>query len=64
MKIVKKCNSIMNKSQANNVSEAFKIANNAIYFNDRSDYLSALYDVCRTLKPNEDVEKIGIKYLE
>jgi len=31
--------------------KAFAIANNAIYFNDRSDYLSALYEVCKTLRP-------------
>ncbi|WP_236893687.1 hypothetical protein [Clostridium botulinum] len=44
--------------------KAFAIANNAIYFNDRSDYLSALYEICKTIKPNIDECEIGNKYLE
>ena len=47
-----------------NVLKAFKIANNAIYFDDSSDYLTALYEVCKVLNPNEDIEKFGTKYLE
>lgn len=45
-----------------NVLEAFKIANNAIYFSDSSDYIGALYDVCKTLAPEIDENQIGIKY--
>lgn len=44
--------------------KAFAIANNAIYFNDRSDYLSALYEVCKTLRPAINDDEIGQKYLE
>lgn len=46
------------------IEKAYAIANNAIYFNDNSDYLSALYEVCMVLKPTEDVEKIGTDYID
>lgn len=46
-----------------NVVKAFKIANNAIYLNDRSDYLNALYEVCETLAPDIYRDKIGKQYL-
>lgn len=42
---------------------AYAIANNAIYFDDNSDYLTALIEVCMTLKP-EEVEKVGTEYIE
>lgn len=44
--------------------KAFAIANNAIYFNDRSDYLSALWDVCMMLNPQISEDEVGKKYLE
>lgn len=44
--------------------KAFAIANNAIYFNDKSDYLKALFEICETLKPSFDIDDIGKKYLE
>lgn len=44
-------------------NKAFAIANNAIYFNDRSDYLTALYEICEMLKPI-DCAEIGKKYIE
>ncbi|KHD14359.1 hypothetical protein [Clostridium butyricum] len=44
-------------------NKAFAIANNAIYFNDRSDYLTALYEICEMLKPI-DCTEIGKKYIE
>ncbi len=47
-----------------NVKKAFIIANNAIYFNDNSDYLTALYEVCHTLSPNIEEELIGKEYIE
>lgn len=47
-----------------NVKQAFAVANNAIYFADRSDYKTALYEVCKTLNPNIDDELIGSKYIE
>lgn len=41
--------------------KAYVVANNAIYFNDNADYLSALYEVCKILDPgNEDV---GERYI-
>ena len=43
--------------------KAFTIANNAIYFNDRSDYLSALHEVCKMLKPQIEENLIGNKYI-
>jgi len=43
---------------------AFAIANNAIYFNDNSDYLSALYDICKMLRPDVPGNIIGEKYIE
>lgn len=53
------CVEIENKKE-----KAFIIANNAIYFNDRSDYLSALYDVCKALNPKLDESLIGSKYID
>ncbi len=47
-----------------NVKKAFAIANNAIYFNDSSDYLNALYQICKTLNPEIEDELIGSKYIE
>jgi hypothetical protein len=46
------------------IKEAYKEANNAIYFNDSSDYLCALYSVCELLAPSVDSETIGTTYIE
>lgn len=46
------------------VHRAFKIANNAIYFNDNSDYETALWDICNTLNPELNEDEIGQNYLE
>jgi len=46
-----------------NVKKAFAIANNAIYFNDNSDYLTALYQICKILNPEIADELIGSKYI-
>jgi hypothetical protein len=43
------------------VEAAFAAANNAIYFNDNSDYLGALYEVCKAIKPSMEVDLIGSK---
>lgn len=51
-------------TELDNVLEAFKIANNTIYLNDRSDYLGALYDVCKALNPDIDVNEIGKRYID
>jgi hypothetical protein len=47
-----------------NVLEAAKIANNAIYFNDNSDYRSALFDICKTLCADLKDSYIGKNYIE
>jgi hypothetical protein len=44
--------------------KAYAIANNAIYFSDSSDYLPALYQICRMLMPREPEENIGQKFIE
>ncbi len=41
--------------------KAFAIANNAIYFSDSSDYLTALWNVCKCLQPEN--EEIGEQYI-
>jgi hypothetical protein len=46
------------------IKEAYKEANNTIYFNDNSDYLAALYTVCEILSPSVDSETIGTNYIE
>lgn len=46
------------------MEKAFAIANNAIYFNDRSDYLQALYETCKALNPNWEDGLIGNEYIE
>jgi len=45
------------------VNKAFAIANNAIYFNDNSDYLTALYEICETLHPAEYQYEDGEKFI-
>jgi len=47
-----------------NVKKAYEIANNAIYFNDRSDYKTALWEVCKSLCPNIEDEEIGKEYID
>ena len=44
------------------LEQAYAIANNAIYFDDNSDYETALYEVCMVLYP-ERVDEIGSKYI-
>lgn len=58
------CNLTVDLLNLNNTKKAFAIANNVIYFNDRSDYLSALYDICKALNPELDENLIGSKYIE
>ena len=36
------------------LAKIFEIANNAIYFQDSSDYLPALYQICNVIKPNDE----------
>ena len=39
------------------INLAYAEANNAIYFNDSSDYLPTLYQVCKLLFPEDDAKK-------
>lgn len=48
----------------NQLEKAFAIANNVIYFNDNSDYETALYEMCAALKPDMKDENIGKEYIE
>ena len=57
-------NTEINLLNLKSVKKAFAIANNAIYFHDRSDYLVALYEVCKALNSTLTDEQIGSKYLE
>lgn len=47
-----------------NVKKAYAIANNAIYFNDNSDYLNALYEICMVLNPQVDTDCIGNIFID
>lgn len=44
------------------LKKAFAIANNAIYFDDRSDYLTALYEIAELL--NDEGVEVGKKYID
>ena len=46
------------------IKKAFTVANNAIYFNDNSDYLTALYEICEILHPSDYKHEDGEKYIE
>ncbi|WP_287822808.1 hypothetical protein [Clostridium sp.] len=46
------------------LEKAFAVANNVIYFDDSSDYGTALYEICQILKPEIDAYDIGKKYIE
>ena len=37
------------------LEEVFKIANNAIYFRDKSDYLTALNEICNAIHPDDEM---------
>ena len=43
--------------------EVYKIANNALYFNDNSDYETALYEILKVLNPELEDYPI-LKYIE
>lgn len=50
------------------IIKVLEIANNALYFNDRSDYQTALYQILRVIKPDMFDEdgylKEKLKYME
>lgn len=43
--------------------QAYRIANNALYFDDSSDYKTALWEVLAALNPELDYEK-ELEYIE
>ncbi len=43
--------------------EAYRLANNALYFDDSSDYKTALWEVLAALNPDLDYEK-ELEYIE
>ena len=46
----------------NALNKVFQIANNAIYFGDSSDYLTALYEICAVIKPGD--EAVGETFIK
>ena len=46
------------------LEKAFRIANNAIDFDDNSDYGTALWEICMILKPELGEDEIGQDYIE
>lgn len=48
------------------IREAYKVANNILWFSDSSDYCSALWDILHILNPDlpEDNYEIELKYIE
>jgi len=46
----------------NNAEEIKRTANNALYFDDNSDYATALWQICSLLGMDED--DIGEKFIE
>ena len=45
------------------LDEVYKIANNALYFGDNSDYQTALWEVLVTINPDLDTYE-ELKYIE
>ena len=55
---IKPCDDI----EKEQLAQIFEIANNAIYFQDSSDYLTVLYAICKIIKPGD--ETIGDVFIE
>ena len=55
-------------SEANNLAKIKVIANNVLYFNDSSDYKSALYQILNIVEPNlfddDGYLKNKLKYID
>lgn len=45
------------------ISNVYKIANNVLYFDDSSDFRTALYEILKELNPDLDVEE-KLNYIE
>jgi hypothetical protein len=52
----------MTITESAKLDKIFKIANNVIYFDDNIDYLTALYEICDVIKPDD--ESVGEAYIE
>lgn len=50
-----------NLKSGERLESVYALASNAIYFNDSSDYLRALYEICEALKPGEPA---GERYID
>ena len=51
------------KKRKSNAEEAYKIANNALYFADNSDYKTALWEILSTLNPDLE-EETELKFID
>lgn len=52
---------LKDRSEKEQLAQIFEIANNAIYFQDSSDYLTVLYAICKIIKPgNETIGDVFI----
>ena len=54
-------------SKKEKIEEVFKLANNALYFGDNSDYRTALWDIMKVLNPKKfekEVYSEDLKYIE
>jgi len=51
------------KKKMNKTNEVYKIANNALYFNDNSDYKTALWEILSTLNPDLE-EETELKFID
>lgn len=60
---VEQLNAIACTNQNANVNEALKAAVNAIYFNDNSDYATALYEVIYNLTGDKDITEKQLRKL-
>lgn len=54
---------VKEKSLEDRVKEAYTLANNALYFNDRSDYEYALWEILMALNPELN-ENEKLKYID
>lgn len=53
----------LRRKMQDKLEKIFAMANNALYFCDNHDFITALYDICLEIKP-EEMGKIGKKYIE
>ena len=56
------CNQCPNRQPDPLVAELVRVANNAIYFDDSSDFKSALWEICQL--GGIDMDAIGAEFIE